>query len=57
MAALSSCPSVIVVAWLVLKHIARRAGGIAVGHGEELGIAAGRQEAGVELHMGIGEGG
>lgn len=55
MTAVSSCPCVIVVARFVLEHITRRDGSIPVGHGEKVGIAAGRQESVLELHIGVGE--
>lgn len=55
MTAVASCPCVIVVAWFVLEYITRRAGSIPVGYSEKVGIAAGRQESVVELHMGVGE--
>lgn len=54
--AVSSRPRVVVVAWFLVEHIARRAGGIPVRHGEEVAIAARRQESVVEFHMGVGEG-
>lgn len=56
MTAVSSRPRVVVVAWFLMEHIARGAGCIPVRHGEEVGIAARRQEPVVEFHMGLGEG-
>lgn len=56
MTAVSSRTGIVVVACFLVEHIARRAGGVPVRHGEEVGIAARSQEAVVEFHMGVGEG-
>lgn len=56
MTAVSRRPSIIVVARFVVKYLARRAGGIGVSHGEKVGIAARRQQAIVELDLGVGKG-